>query len=70
MLAIVNATHFITTNPHIGEKNNWGQAARPISTSKLNAFLRLHTWPINLVICKESSGAFAREISSWGGLRT
>ena len=39
------------------------------STSKLNAFLRLHLWPINLVVYKGSLGAYAREISSWGGLR-
>ena len=29
-----------------------GQAARPISTSKLNALPHLHTWPINLVVFK------------------
>ena len=32
-----------------------GQASRPISTSKLNTLLRLHTWPINLVVFEESS---------------
>ena len=32
-----------------------GQAARPISTSKLNALPHLHTWPINLVIFEGSS---------------
>jgi hypothetical protein len=32
-----------------------GQAARPISTSKLNVSPRLHTWPINLVVFKGSS---------------
>jgi len=31
-----------------------GQAARPISTSKLNALPHLHTWPINLVIFEGS----------------
>ena len=32
-----------------------GQAARLISTSKLNTLLCLHTWPINLVVFEESS---------------
>ena len=32
-----------------------GQAARPISTSKLNALPHLHTWPINLVVFEGSS---------------
>ena len=49
-------------------EKKWGQASRPISTSKLNAFLRLHPWPINLVISEGSLGACAREISSWGRL--
>jgi hypothetical protein len=31
-----------------------GQAARPISTSKLNTLLCLHTWPINLVVFEGS----------------
>ena len=31
-----------------------GQAARPISTSKLNTLLCVHTWPINLVVYKGS----------------
>ena len=31
----------------------YGQAARLISTSKLNASLRFHTWPINLVVYQE-----------------
>ena len=31
------------------------QAARPISTSKLNALPHLHTWPINLVVFEGSS---------------
>jgi len=31
-----------------------GQAARLISTSKLNTLLCLHTWPINLVVFEES----------------
>ena len=33
----------------------YGQASRPISTSKLNALPHLHTWPINLVIFEGSS---------------
>lgn len=46
-----------------------GQAARPISTGKLNVLPRLHLRPINLVVSKGSSGACARETSSQGGLR-
>lgn len=45
-----------------------GQAARPISTRRLNALLRLHLGPINLVVYEGPLGAYAREISSWGGL--
>ena len=33
-----------------------GQASRPISTSQLNALLRLHMRPINLVVYKGSLG--------------
>jgi hypothetical protein len=43
-----------------------GQAARPISTSRLNVSLRLHLWPINLVIYKEPSVQQAGGISSLG----
>ncbi len=35
--------------------NNYGQAARSISTSKLNTSPCLHTWPINLVVSEGSS---------------
>ncbi len=35
-------------------EENYGQAARPISTSKLNPLLDLHLWPINLVVYKGS----------------
>jgi len=38
-----------------------GQASRPISTGKLNALLRLHIPPINLVIYQEPSGSYDRE---------
>ena len=34
-------------------KRIYGQAARLISTSQLNASLRFHTWPINLVVYQE-----------------
>src|SRR5262249_8092979 len=34
-------------------KRNYGQASRRISTSQLNASLRFHTWPINLVVYQE-----------------
>ena len=52
----------------IAEKRKNGQAARLISTSKLNASLRFHTWPINLVVYQEpSEGSSPWEISSRGG---
>ena len=38
-------------------KRNYGQAARLISTSQLNVSRRFHTWPINLVVYQEPSGA-------------
>ena len=34
---------------------NYDQAARPISTSKLNTLPCVHTWPINLVVYEGSS---------------
>ncbi len=34
----------------------YGQAARLISTSKLNASLRFHIWPINLVVYQDPLG--------------
>ena len=37
-------------------KRIYGQAARVISTSKLNASLRFHTWPINLVVYQDPLG--------------
>jgi hypothetical protein len=36
---------------------NYGQASRLISTSQLNASLRFHIWPINLVVYQEPSEA-------------
>ena len=36
-------------------EEEYGQAARLISTSKLNVSLRFHTWPINLVVYQEPS---------------
>ena len=39
----------------------YGQAARPISTGKLNPFLGLHLRPINLVIFEGPSVPFTRE---------
>ena len=35
------------------ERDKYGQAARLISTSQLNALLRFHIWPINLVVYQE-----------------
>ena len=48
--------------------NENGQAARLISTARLNVSPRLHLQPINLVVFEEPSGAYAREILSWEGL--
>ena len=42
--------------PSNHEEESYGQAARLISTSQLNASLRFHTWPINLVVYQEPSG--------------
>ena len=52
-------------------KWDYGQAARPISTSKLNPLLDLHLWPINLVVYKGSLVPVfppERDILSRGGL--
>ena len=38
-------------------RDKYGQAARLISTSQLNASLRFHIWPINLVVYQEPLGA-------------
>jgi len=47
----------------------YGQAARLISTGKLNALLRFHILPINhLVLMVPSGESSSREISSWGVL--
>jgi len=32
------------------------QAGRVISTTKLHALLRFYLWPINVVVCHDSSG--------------
>ena len=42
---------------HSNEEESYGQASRLISTSQLNASLRFHTWPINLVVYQEPSEA-------------
>jgi hypothetical protein len=50
---------------------NSGQASRAISTGQLNASLRLHTRPINLVVYEGPSGGLKpRETSSQGGFPT
>jgi len=50
---------------------NSGQASRAISTGQLNASLRLHTRPINLVVYEGPSGGLnPRENSSQGGFPT
>jgi hypothetical protein len=38
----------------LNRTKNYGQASRPISTSKLNPLLDLYLWPINLVVYKGS----------------
>ena len=43
-----------------------GQAARPISTGKLNTLLCVHTRPINLVVFEGSSGSLRCGISNLG----
>jgi len=47
-----------------------GQASRPISTSKLNAFPHLHTWPINLVVFKGSSVKYVSILKGYLILRS
>ena len=50
-------------------KKNSGQAARPISTGKLHALLRVHTRPINLVVFEGPLGTLRPgDTLSWGGL--
>ncbi len=39
-----------------------------VSTGELNAFLRLHLRPINLVVYQGPSDPKITESSSWGGL--
>ena len=39
-----------------------------VSTGELNAFLRLHLRPINLVVYQGPSGPKTTESLSWGGL--
>ena len=55
--AIATENRKTMTIPYLQPKKNsgdYGQAARPISTSKLNPLLGLHPWPINLVVYKGS----------------
>ena len=54
-------------NDALREEEIYGQAARLISTSKLNASLRFHTWPINLVVYQEPSEGFYSlgDLISW-----
>ena len=61
--AIATEKSFMQTSAQFGMSNFssiylcqlfCGQAARLISTSKLNTLLCLHTWPINLVVFEES----------------
>src|SRR5688572_3684114 len=51
-------TRLLFLNPHCTQRaKKYGQASRLISTSQLNVSLRLHIWPIDLVIFQESLGA-------------
>ena len=59
-----------TRIPLLGEtrtshREERGQAGRPISTGKLNALLRLHRQPINLVVFQGTEG----DDSFWRRLR-
>jgi hypothetical protein len=45
-------------------KREYGQAARPISTSQLHVLPRFHLWPINLVVYQGPLGDCSREILS------
>jgi hypothetical protein len=42
--------------------NESDQAVRTISTSKLRALLRFHTWPINVVVFHGSQGRTCFEV--------
>src|SRR5687768_3804513 len=50
-------TVVLLSHTRICGRREYGQAARLISTSQLNASRRFHTWPINLVVYQEPSGA-------------
>jgi hypothetical protein len=43
------------------KQGKYGQAARPISTSRLHTLLRFHLWPINLVVYQGPLGDCSRE---------
>ena len=62
------ASHAILESRHVEAELEQeairGQAARPISTGKLNPLQGLHLRPINLVIFQGPSEAFAWEVSS------
>ena len=51
-IALLKIEHNLNMRPYIN--NYYGQASRPISISKLNTLLCLHTWPINLVVYEGS----------------
>ena len=54
---VVLFAHSQSSGPLRARERENGQAARLISTSQLNASRRFHTWPINLVVYQEPSGA-------------
>ena len=45
------------------QKEEYGQASRLISTSKLHALPHFHTWPIDVVVFDEPSGGIRHGIS-------
>ena len=53
--SLSHKTRCVPRSISVNEERKYGQAARLISTSKLNVSLRFHTWPINLVVYQEPS---------------
>jgi hypothetical protein len=55
-------TCFLMPGPGMGIENENDQAVRTISTSKLHALRRFHTWPINVVVFHGSQGRNGFEV--------
>ena len=60
----MRSSRAVTSKRSLNKEAIRGQAARPISTGKLNPLRGLHLRPINLVIFQGPSEAFAWEVSS------